>query len=181
MLSPPFPSSPTRLPCICINFKNTELGIRFVLTFAAMYAAKRMYDTVIADAKLKWLDVTTVTTSDGLVIRGGDAYDLEKLVEYEYTAEEKKWQLPEPYATYARQLRGEIKRPSFKTTVDEEPKPTAAPKAARVEGGKTAADLAVDLNMEPGKVRSKLRKLNVPKPYSWDASAYTKILARVRA
>jgi hypothetical protein len=163
MLEHPFPSSPSRPPRVGFYVKSDAKSAHF--NFYAMYAARAFLTQLLGDVPYKWLNDTTIRSDLGITIRGEGEYDLDKIIEYKPTAEESRWVLPEPYPSQIASL--------LDIT------PSRAP--ALRTGTLTPQDLARDLNLDAGKIRARLRKLNIAKPYSWNEQEYSQIIARVRA
>lgn len=171
MLEHPFPSSPSRPPRVGFYVRSDAKSAHF--NFYAMYAAKAFLTQLLGDVPYKWLNDTTIRSDLGITIRGEGEYDLDKIIEYRPTAEESRWVLPEPYPSQIASLLG--------ITPTRSPAPAPAPRPAPRTGTLTPQDLARDLNLDAGKIRARLRKLNIAKPYSWDEQEYSQIIARVRA
>lgn len=103
-LPEPFPSPPARPPKWALKIKVRDR--EQIQTFSAAYAAKKFLDAACGEVKMigkkEAVGSTSRVTGDGL----------SEVVLHQYSEDEKKWVLPEPYATDAYWLReGEIRGP----------------------------------------------------------------------
>jgi hypothetical protein len=173
--------------------RNNFLGI---FGFSAFYAAKKFLQASIGDDEVKWLSPTSFTLPDsGMTV---DSEHLEEIIEYEFKSAEEKWEVPQPYASYAHWLltgeKVKIKPPEHfeqpnpdasnkNTSARTGPRKKSEPRAARVEGMKSIAELCTEIDMDPREARGILRKSNTPKPdigWAWDDKGSKAILALLK-
>lgn len=171
----PYPSSPTRPPRHGIWIK-TSYG-RAYHNFHATYAALHTINYLIGDEKVKWASETEIIAGD-VSIMGEASTDLEKIMDYDFKKGEAEWELPANARRELDRLLGRSARHEPRGAVSEQPH--VKREAIKRSDGNTPADIAEKLNMEPGKVRQRLRKLNIPKPYIWDDEQLEEILAKIK-
>lgn len=187
-LKPPFPSSPSR-PAVCdIKVTHAERDMMHVHSFGALYSAKKMVDALIGDSEYTEINETCIKTDLGIKIKSDQLSDIMK---HKYTAEEKEWELPNPYPRMVQLFRGESYKPEDKhlpkkavmpTRVDKPEKAERVPRKPKPDGMITIQDLCAEMKLDPGKARAALRKSNTPKPehgWAWekkDVDAIKKII-----
>ena len=167
-------ASPTRKPVAVV--RADWQGRLIALSFAHIFAAKKMMEEVLGGRAYKWRDVRSVETPDGMIV-ASDA--LEDIVEYEYAnSGEREWTFGEPEAGYIRRFLGveaARTRPIVHHTAEERPQDTDrpqqrthTPRAPRVtreraEGVVGLAEICERLGVDPKDARGVLRGGPFPK------------------
>ena len=163
-----FPSSPVRPPRFVLYFRDPQLAIRSVHGFVTAAGAKGFVDEVmrhLPDDSPNWKSDTTLFLGQLLV-------ECDKLEE---VMESNGIPMPYPYTAWAAGVAGrEAGRfvAEEMKTVPKREKPARekleAKSRMKVDGATTAAELAEEFGLAPGKVRSILRDNDIEKPYSWE-------------
>lgn len=170
-----FPSAPRRsakYELHCHIVQDEEEVKNEVRLFGATFSAKKFVEALIGDDKFEWTSDHAIRTAKHIVIH---SHDLTEIMEHKYSNDERKWELPEPYASEAKYFA--VRRPSTKERVEEgqsvaptskerkeKKTPTPRPDTA---GLVTPADLAKDHGVDPRDIRGALRKAGIEKPYAW--------------
>lgn len=163
-----FPSSPARPPKFVLYFRDPQLAIRSVHGFVTAAGAKGFVDEVmrhLPEEQPKW-------ESDTTILLGSLTIECNKL---EDVMEASGIHMPYPYTSWAAGVAGrEASRfvAEEMKTVPKREKPAREKRESKprmkAEGATTAAELAEEFGLAPGKVRSILRDNNIEKPYSWE-------------
>ncbi len=167
-----FPSSPSRPPKHVLYFRDPSRGVRAVHGFCSLPAAKGFLDEVLQhlpQVKPKWENSTTIDLDGVLSV---ESHTMEDIMEVE-----RGLRMPYPYTAFAAGIAGrEPSRFVQEEHAEHQPKerrrrsqeaPETVKSKSTEDGQVTAGDLASELGMSPGKVRSILRSKGVSKPYSW--------------
>lgn len=171
-LPEPFPAAPYRVGKHCLYINKGERMM--VQIFAADYSARKFLDILLADDELGLTkdifgNPNTIQTSSGISVR---CHDIQRLIDYEYSASEAEWELPEPYLSQALRFRSDsYHRPQPKVVSDNTDKPARVPREKKEKSPRPArdglisiADIAEELKMEPREARGILRKAKIEKP-----------------
>jgi len=155
---------------------TTKLGKLTIHIFRAPFAAKHLFDLMVEEDELQWVDDECVQTESGLVLKGNE---LRRVAEMELARVEREWfSLSERYHDDVRHMRSD--RPYV-----ERPDPHTVRKRNSRRGMILAKTLAAEMGMKPREFRSKLRRLGVEKPdkgWAWrtpEEAARMKALVRL--
>lgn len=151
----PFPSSPQRPPTHVVTIRSPR-GL-LITNFCAEYAAKAWIDLVAP--RVKWLDDDTICpiNDESITIQ---CNHIETVMEATTDFE-----LPDPYPKLARSVWADMPtadEPKISSSRDQVDTKNYTVKTSLQE-------LSVAIGVSPAKLRSKLRKLNHPKPYVWQS------------
>lgn len=161
-----------------IDAKTDKLSCYF--HFSTAYAAKKFILIVIGASDTE-MDYKDLIIGDKIVVHG-PVVDVRQIMEHEFTTDEKAWNMPEPYATYAAMIAG--RRTNLQKKLEEEkaipPRPDVKvlPRSKRPPGLVTIQDICAELNVLPAVARNTLRKKGVPKTihgYAWTPDEADKI------
>lgn len=167
-INQPLPSSPTRLPKVCLYVK-TRRGEPLAFNYAELYAAHRAFEMLRNDTVQTWVNDRTVQFGNLVEVSTLRPQDIEKVAEYEPTQEEIDWVMPEPYASILRSVAsGLYKEPGraapTRSQLRREARKSSSSPAPSRAGLTTIADLAAQHNMTPTKARALLRAAKISKP-----------------
>lgn len=178
-LEPPYPAAPYRPTKYCLYVtKNENLA---TWGFTAAYAAKKFLEILLADDTLDRITSlngkpTTILSSSGIKVF---CDEIDELLDYEYTANEKLWGLNEPEFSNALRFRNSSGYEQSTRVVQSDnadqpkkEKPQKIPKPSK-EGLISIAEIAASLKMEPRDARAALRAAKVEKPvvgWAWSKS-----------
>jgi hypothetical protein len=175
-LEPAFPAAPFKSSKWGFYIQHTKSTQTSFFNFGADYSAKHFLDFMINDKPFKWLSQESIVTDDGVVIRCEQGPKLEELMEYDFDELEAEWEIPEPYMSQWRKLRGEkVTHTPNETPSNANDAVNSALKRVRNakerhtapksrEGLVTLAEIATALTLDPADLRKLLRKNNVTKP-----------------
>ncbi len=194
----PIPSAPKRPARINVHINATE-DRKYIWGFAAVFAARRAVDYLIADRKVKWVDdnhlviynhlgethVTTDCGDDGLSV----------IMEHEFSAKDRAWELPADYMRvgynmFQPKITDSYVTPSDTPVKQEKPVRLITEKPARVAkerpGGLIALpDVISDLPIDAKQARTILRAISFPKPdhgqWAWQKSDVAAVHAKIKA
>lgn len=167
----PNTSSPSRPPVEHMYFTlrdDTGTPVKFITqSFGAMYAAHHWLCRVMNHSSMQTEgDSITVSHQEGytLTIK---AFNLQAIMDYKPTKEEKAWSPPSPDRNTLNQL------VNYQTPTSITPEPTSITPPVRhnhqkaaPEGMVTVAQLSAEAQLAPNKARNILRKNNIKKPAS---------------
>ncbi|OXE37510.1 MAG: hypothetical protein CGW95_00940 [Phenylobacterium zucineum] len=194
-----FPASPSRPPKYGFYCYNQN-GAFTYQCFCGIYAAKRFIEVITEGTSYKWLNCETILAENGVKIstttnpnpKPGDQtyFEMEEVLEHEYTTEEEAWQVPEPMASQwprfpsqgaPRERSNDDDAPAQRRTATPRPERPARPQ--RVEGNVSVATIAEQLGIDATKARGALRKASEPKPpqgWEWPPSEVERIKAKIK-
>lgn len=182
-LKNPFPSSPKNPPRHVIY-----IGLHNVICLGATYSAHRLVvGYCLKDREYRWINDTTVMTSDSLIKIRTDT--LKEIIEYRPTKEEEEWLVPEPHHSLWLGLARKTNKSPTETkdkekvvkkrqAAEEQPRPRPQNPDTRSIG-----DIAQSLGIKPSEARAILRAQKISKPYAWnnsDANNIEKLLQKHR-
>ena len=189
-----FPASPSRPPRYGFYCHNAN-GAFTYQNFAALYAAKRFIETLTEGTPYKWLNCETILSENGVRIStttgpnskpGDQAYfEMEEVLEHEYTQQEADWQVPEPYASRWPSFpnQGAPREHDDTPRRTREPKPERPARPQRSPDNITIAAIAEQMDIDPSKARGALRKSGTEKPaagWEWPPEAVDNIKATIK-
>lgn len=176
-LREPFPSSPTNPPkyavyCSYPHDAAPGQSRMIVMCFLATYAAKHFVNAVLQDEGFKWSKSDTIIGDNGVKVR---CEGLEDIIEYDWEAGEKGWELPPAMIKQTELLRREYRDDAPVSTgaegdeeVERPKKPKKEPKPEKVKVDKTGlvsvGEIAEQMGIEARDARGALRKQKVEKP-----------------
>lgn len=144
-----------------------------IVSFCAVFAAKKAFEILTAGETYKWLNTKTVVTSGGMKIT---SEQLEEIVEYDFSKTEQEWDFP-PSDTRNSLISARNRQATAEERIErnerlgiEAPRESVkrekkehVPKPSR-DGLITVQAIAQELNIEAGEARAILRKAKVEKP-----------------
>lgn len=188
----PFSSCPTIPPKYGFYVYNAH-GHFIYQSFVGIYAAKRFIEVVTEHTTYKWINCATILAENGVKIttttqpdpKPSDFkhFDLEEVVEHEYTDEEEAWEIPEPYASLWQKFPRSVpveQRPEEERRERREQRPA---RPQRNEDFISVTMVAQEMNIEPGKARQALRKSGETKPpqgWEWAPTDIERIKAVIK-
>lgn len=173
-LAPAFPSSPLRPPKYIFHCYNHERQTKIDgVGLCELYAAAHFLAAVIEQDEYKWDNAMQVTTGEtDITVR---CAELQDIVEYEMSAKELAWVLPEPYASQVRLFRYGLPKKELvdvpaKAATTAVARRQASPGVKRevrarvvAEGMVTAGQLATEMKITPRELRGALRSSGAKK------------------
>ena len=162
----PYPSCPTRPPITCLYFTGYTDGEEEYFeayTYAELYSARRWLDIIFEEyPDQNWQDENTlVLTLDNHTLKI-KSYNLEDVIEYEPTKEEKNWQPGILNRIIYFWKKPEKKAPPVQTA-EKTPRPPRNIKPP-AKGMITVAQIAEEYGLSANKARNILRKAKMSKP-----------------
>jgi hypothetical protein len=159
---PVLPSSPRRPPRYGAYITSDRTFA--YLNWCELWAAASTIRRIIADHEVKWLNSTTILTSDDIKIRSDQ---LEDIMEYEggeyYDGDHAALSRLRPSHTPS----NDTPATSLPVDVPKRSRERTAPRRTHNSDLHTIAHIAQSIGMDPSKARSILRKRAVEKPYEW--------------
>jgi hypothetical protein len=157
-----------------------------LILFGAEYSAQYAVNYLINGDDIEWKDPKTIVTSSGVKIYSPD---LETLMEYEPTEQERAWRFPLPYSRYYAAFMSKAEEADAPSIMIETsaPKPKASPKPSEPKPNDMIGiqDIATELGMEPRDARQILRKHAEKPSWGWawakaEVAAIKKLLKEKR-
>ena len=186
----PFPATPSRPPRYGLYCYNSR-GAFTYQNFYGTYAAKRFIEIITEGTPYKWLNCETILAENGIKIstttnpnpKPGDQtyFELEEILEHEYSLEEEAWQVPEPYASQWPRLPRQGAPPEHSD--DRQHRSPRSVRPQRDASNVTISAIAEQMNIEPSKARGALRKAGEQKPpagWEWPPFEVDRIKATIK-
>lgn len=170
---------------------NTNTGSFCFHNFHSAYAARHFLDVLIDGHEYRWLSSNKIAVANGIIIRGEGKENVADILDYEMTAREREWIIPEPYHSYFNQFAGKIVRrvraegdaPVARVARVKRDRP-ASTKRVAPDGFVSIGDIADELKIEPRICRAILRSNKIEKPehgWQWASDKASTIRELIRA
>lgn len=192
----PFTSSPSQPPKCSLRgeWENEDgsPGKMQLRTFRGLWGAKKLYDFWTDHKQVKWLTPTKLVTEDGMTIQSPE---LEKIVEYELSREERSYVWPEPFNGEVTHFKNKtsVKTVNARAEHSKPDKPAKEPRKAKEkkervprpskDGLVSIGEIAQELKIEPRIARGVLRDTKTPKPdagWAWPKDQVEKIKSIIK-